>query len=531
MSYKVLVTDKLSKHGIDVLKKYKEIEVIEKETMSPEDLKKEIKNYDAVIIRSATKLTRDILEAADNLKVISRAGVGVDNIDIPAATEKGIVVMNAPSGNTISTAELTFALMIGLARKIPFAYASLQSGKWDRKTYKGIELMGKTLGVVGLGRIGGEVAKRAKAFGMNILGYDPYLSEERAASQGIKLSDLEGIYKESDFITIHTPKTPQTENMIGEKELKMMKSSVRIVNCARGGIINEAALAQALKDGIIAGAAIDVWSQEPPLDPRNPLLDAPNCLTNPHLGASTEEAQFNVAIESAESIANFLVNGVIMNSLNMPSINKEVFAKMKTYLDLSEKMGSAISQLLGDEQIEEVKITYVGDVAQDDTALLTRAALKGFFEPLLGATINYVNAIPTANSRGIKVIEQKEDFYNEFTNLICLKVTTNKDSLELWGTVYSQTHAKIVKFNEYFFEFQPEGIIISIYNEDSPGVIGKIGTILGENGVNIAGLRLGRNKETNIAMTLVLVDSEINDKIKGLLEEMEEVKSLRIIKL
>ena len=530
MKYRVMVTDKLSKKGIDELKKFSEIEVVEKDTLSAEELKKEIKDYDAVIIRSATKLTADIIQCADKLKVISRAGVGVDNIDVAAATEKGIVVMNAPSGNTISTAELTFALMISLARKVAFSYNSLKEGNWDRKSFKGVELLGKTLGVVGLGRIGTEVAKRAKAFGMDILGFDPYISEERASNLGIELATLEKIYKESDFISIHTPLTDQTRGMIGEKELAMMKNSVRIINCARGGIIDEEALAKALNEGKVAGAAIDVWSKEPPFEPRNPLLDAPNCLTIPHLGASTEEAQFYVAIESAESVANFLVNGVIVNSLNMPSLDKEVFERLKNYVTLTEKMGSAVSQLI-DGQIEQVKITFVGDIAQNDTSILTRAALKGLFEAFLGETVNYVNAIPIANSRGIKVIEQKEDFYHEYTNLICVSVNSDKAEMEIWGTVYSGTQAKFVKFNEYFFEVDPSGIFITISNQDKPGVIGKIGTILGDNNINIAGLRLGRDQKTKLALTLVKVDSDINENVKKQLQDMEEVKSLKIMKL
>ncbi|OHD56728.1 MAG: phosphoglycerate dehydrogenase [Spirochaetes bacterium GWF1_51_8] len=531
MKFKVLVTDKLEKEGIDILKKYKEIEVIEKDTMTPEELKEDIKNYDGIIIRSATKLKKDILEHADNLKVISRAGVGVDNIDIPAATAKGIVVMNAPLGNTISTAELAFSLIISLARKIPFAYASMKENKWERTKFTGTELRGKTLGVIGLGRIGTEVAKRAKAFEMNILGFDPYLSEERAKDLGIELSDLPRIYKESDFITIHTPLTEQTKGMIGKNEIEMMKKTVRIVNAARGEIVSEQALADALKEGRIAGAAVDVYSKEPPFEPRNPLLDAPNLVAVPHLGASTEEAQFMVAMESAETVANFLVHGVIVNSMNMPSINKELFEEFKVYIKLAESLGSMISQVI-EGQVEEVTVSYEGDISHKDVSLLTRAALKGLFQSFLGESVNYVNAVSMSQSRGITVTEKKDpDFSSEYTNLIRMNVRTASESMELWGCVYSSNVAKIVKFNEYFFELKPEGIFLFIYNEDKPGVVGKIGTILGGNNVNIAGLMLGRNTKTKLALSLVQIDSAIDEKVRKELEGIDAVKTLKVVKL
>jgi len=531
MKFKVLVTDKLEKEGIDILKKYKEIEVIEKDTMGPEELKADIKNYDAIIVRSATKMKKDIIEAADNLKVISRAGVGVDNIDIPAATAKGIVVMNAPMGNTISTAELAFALIISLARKIPFAYASMKEGKWERSKFNGIELKGKTLGVIGLGRIGAEVSKRARAFEMNVLGFDPYLSEERANDLGIVLSDLNRIYKESDFITIHTPLTDQTRGMIGKEQFAMMKKSLRIVNAARGEIISEQALADALKEGVIAGAAVDVYSKEPPFEPRSPLLDAPNLVTVPHLGASTEEAQFNVAMESAETVANFLVHGVIVNSMNMPSINKELFEEFKVYIKLAESLGSLISQVV-EGQVEEVTVSYEGDISHKDVSLLTRAALKGLFQSYMGESVNYVNAVSMSQSQGISVVEKKDpDFSSEYTNLIRMNVRTTKETMELWGCVYSSNVAKIVKFNDYFFELKPEGIFLFIYNDDKPGVVGKVGTVLGNNSVNIAGLMLGRDPKTKLALSMVHIDSEISDKVRKELESIDAIKKLKVIKL
>jgi len=529
MKYKVLVTDKLDKEGIEVLKKYPEIEVVEKETLKGDALKQELQGYDAIIVRSETKLTRDVIEASKGLKVISRAGVGVDNIDVAAATEKGIVVMNAPMGNTISTAEYTFAMILALARKIPFGHISLAlEGKWDRKSFKGVELYNKTLGIIGLGRIGTEVAKRAQAFGMKILGYDPFISEDKALQLGIELASLEKIYKESDFITIHTPLTEKTKGMIGKKEIEMMKKTVRIINCARGGIIDEQALADALKEGRIAGAAIDVYSKEPPFDPRNPLLDAPNCILAPHLGASTAEAQFNVAIESAEAVANFLIHGMIVNSVNMPSVSKEVYNKIRGYIKLAEKMGLFTSQLL-EGQIEEVQIGYFGDISE--TSLITKSFLKGMFEPFMGDTVNYVNSTNVANSRGIKVIEQKEEISTEYTNLITTTIKSDKEVLTIWATMHTTTNGRIVRINDYYFEIELEGNLLIIYNEDRPGMIGHIGTIMGENNINIASMKVGRDLNKKLALTILNIDSPVTDEIESRLRKVQGIKFVKSIKI
>lgn len=529
MKYKILVTDKLDKEGVEILKKYPELEVIEKETLKGDDLKKELQGYDAIIVRSETKLTRDIIEASSGLKVIARAGVGVDNIDVQAATEKGIVVMNAPSGNTISTAEHTFAMMLSLARKIPFAHISLaKEGKWDRKSFKGNELYGKTLGIIGMGKIGTEVALRAKAFGMKILAFDPFVSEEKAEQLGIELSSLEKIYKESDFITVHTPLTEKTKGMIGKKEIEMMKKSVKIINCARGGIIDEEALANALKEGRIAGAAIDVFSKEPPFEPRNPLLDAPNCILVPHLGASTAEAQFNVAVESAEAVANFFVHGMIVNSVNMPSISKEVYQQIKSYIELSEKMGAFIAQLV-EGQTEEVKLSYYGDIKE--TSLITKAFLKGMFEPFMGDTVNYVNSTITATSRGIKVSEEKEEISTDYNNIVAVNVKTDKDNITLWGTVHSNNKGRIVKINDYYFEVETEGNLVVIYNEDKPGVIGNIGTIMGTHNINIASMKVGRDKRQNLALTIINIDSPLSDDAYNQLKNVPGIKVVKKIKL
>jgi len=531
MKYKVLVTDKLDKEGVELLKSYKELEVIEKETLKGDALKAELKGYDAIIVRSDTKLTGDVIKASEGLKVISRAGVGVDNIDVNAATEKGIVVMNAPLGNTISTAEYTFAMMISLARKIPFAHMkTVMEKQWDRKSFKGVELLGKTLGIIGLGRIGTEVAKRARAFGMKILGYDPYVSEEFAVQNGIELSSLERIYKESDFITIHTPLTDQTRGMIGKKEIEMMKKNVRIINCARGGIVDEKALAEALKEGRVAGAAIDVYSKEPPFEPLNPLFEAPNCILNPHLGASTSEAQFNVAVESAQAVANFLIHGIVVNSVNMPSISKEEFQNLKGYINLSEKIGSMISQCI-EGQIEEVYVSCIGEVKEKDISIITRATLKGLFQSFLGDTVNYVNSTATAKSRGIKIKEEIKQEEIEYTNLLSITIKSDKEEMNLWGTVYSSNHGKIVKFNDYFFEITPKGTFLVINNQDKPGVIGRIGSIMGENKINIASMHVSRNTTSQEALTILNVDTEVNESIVNLLLKVPEITRLKVVRL
>ncbi|MCX7882044.1 MAG: phosphoglycerate dehydrogenase [Brevinematales bacterium] len=528
--FRILVTDKLDVEGVEILRRYKEFEVVEKETLKGEALIQELKGYDAIIVRSETKLTKEVLEASEGLKIIARAGVGVDNIDVPTATKKGIVVVNAPSGNTISTAEYTFAMMIALARKIPFAHASMQQKVWDRKSFKGVELLNKTIGIIGLGRIGTEVAKRARAFGMRVLGYDPYLSEEMAHKLEIELSSLEKIYKESDFITVHTPLTDATRGLIGKKEIEMMKKSVRIINCARGGIIDEVALAEALKSGRIAGAAIDVYSKEPPFDSANPLLDAPNCILAPHLGASTAEAQYNVAIESAEAVANFLLHGMIVNSVNMPSVSKEDFNRLKAFVQLAERLGNMAGQIL-EGQLEGVRVVGHGEISAKDVNLLVRSLLKGLFMPFLGDTVNYVNSLPTAQSRGIRIEEVMDDTPCEYTNLIKVFVKSDKEELELWGTVYAQTHGKMVNFNNYFFEATPSGNMILIANDDVPGVVGRVGTILGDKGINIANMHVGRKKETKKALILVAIDQKPEEEVLLQLTQVPGVNKVKFLVL
>ncbi len=527
---KVLISDPLSEKGLEILKKENFIEIVEKTKMTEDELCEEIKGKDAIIIRSGTKVTRKVIECADELKVIARAGVGLDNVDIEAATEKGIVVMNAPAGNTISTAEHTFALILSLARKIPWAYNSLQSGEWKRSKFKGVELFRKTLGIIGLGRIGTEVAKRAKAFGMTVIAYDPFTSEERASSLGIELVDLDEIYENSDFITVHVPLNENTKGMIGEREIKKMKDGVRIINAARGGIVDEEALAKALEEGKVAGAAVDVYSSEPPSED-NPLLKAPNCLTTPHLGASTSEAQENVAVETAEAIVDFFKNGIIRNSVNIPSIDVDSLENLRGFVELSERMGKIIAQLV-EEPVEEVNIVYSGGVASEDTKILTRSFIKGFLEPSMGEGVNYVNAPVLLDSKGIKISETFEKVSSsEFSDLIKAIVKTDGREYELWGTVYNKYDPKIVRFGPYFFEVDPEGIMLIVQNRDKPGVVGAIGTILGKRGVNIASMKLAREKKGEKALMLFTIDSEISDDVKREILDLNDVIDLKVLKI
>ncbi|MFH1248246.1 MAG: phosphoglycerate dehydrogenase, partial [Candidatus Omnitrophota bacterium] len=411
---KILVSDALSEEGLKILKDNKDFQVDVKVGMKPEELKQVIKDYDALLVRSATKVTKDIIAEAKKLKVIGRAGVGLDNVDLPAATEKGIVVMNTPAGNTISTCEQTFSLMLALARNIPVANSTTKAGEWKRSKLMGIELYQKTLGIIGLGRIGSELAKRAISFGMKVLAYDPYLSKEAAERQGILMVELADIYKQADFITVHVPLTENTKSMISDKEFSLMKKTARVINCARGGIINEQALARAIKEGKIAGAALDVFEKEPP-DPASELLKMDNVVVSCHLGASTEEAQLNVAIEVAECVRDYLSGKGIRNAANYPSIDAELYRVLKPYIVMAEQLGSFSSQVT-EGRIAEVDIKYSGEITKYDTASLTMALIKGLLTPLLPEAVNFINALSIAKSRGIKINQTKtfadEDFIN-----------------------------------------------------------------------------------------------------------------------
>lgn len=513
---KVLISDNIAPKCIEILKNAG-LEVDVKTGMKPDELKSCIGEYHGLVIRSATKVTSEIIEAAKNLKVIGRAGSGLDNVDKTAATKKGIVVMNTPGGNTITTAEHTIALIVSLARKIPQASMSMKAGKWEKKKFLGVELFNKTLGIIGIGNIGSQVAKRMQAFSMNIIAYDPFLSEEKAKTMGVEKVDLEELFRRSDFITIHTPLTPETKNMINKDTIRLMKNNVMIINCARGGIVNEKDLFDALLEGKVGAAALDVFEKEPVLD--NPLVTLDNVITTPHLGASTKEAQENVAVSVAEQVVDYLVYGTIRNAINFPSIPSDQVARLQPYINLSEKIGAFAAQIF-EGGVTELTVEYHGDASQIDTAPVTIAAVKGFLTPILEETVNFVNALVIAKERGIEVKELKSSDEGDYQSMIALRAKANTGESYFAGTLFSKKDPRIVMIDNFKVEIVPHGELLFMYNNDKPGVIGNIGTLLGKNNINIARMHFGRETPGGMAISVVSIDapasSELIDEIKKL---------------
>jgi len=528
MPIKILVSDPLAEEGLAILQKEKSFKVEVKSKLPPEELKKAIKDCEAVIIRSATKLTADIIEAAGKLKVIGRAGVGLDNVDLNTATKKGIMVVNAPGGNTISTAEHTMSMILALSRNIPQATKSIKGGEWNRKKFMGAELYGKILGIIGLGRIGSAVAKRALSFKMKVIAYDPFLPVERAKKLEIELVDLEELFKKADYITLHTPMTDETHHMIGEKELKIMKYGVRIINCARGGLIDEEALARAVEGGKVQGAALDVFEKEPPN--KSGLLSMDNVIATPHLGASTEEAQINVAKDIAKTVRDVLLERGIRNTVNMPSVEPEALKVIQPYINLAEKIGSMHAQL-SKGRIKEVRIRYVGDIINHELAPVTIALVKGMLTPILQETVNYVNASFMAKERGINIIESKSSQIEDFANLVWVEVKSNVGKKQIMGTLFTKTDARIVKIDEFYVEAIPSGYMLVIHNNDLPGVVGDIGNILGKNRINIAGMSFGRERAGGAAITVMNVDSEVSAKVLDQIKKAKNINDVTLIKL
>ena len=457
--------------------------------------------------------------------MIGRAGVGLDNVDLKAATEKGIVAMNTPAGNTTSTAEQTMSLIMALSRNIPQAVASLKAGKWERSKFTGVELYGKVLGIVGLGRIGSTVAKMAHAFGMKIIGYDPYLSAQIAEKNGIKLVELDEIYKTSDYITVHIPKTEETTHLIGEAQMALMKKTVRLINCARGGIIEEGALIKALQEKRIAGAALDVYEAEPP-DFQSLLFKLDNCVTTPHLGASTTEAQLNVAVEIAQAVLDALSGAGIRNAANFPSLSMEAYKVIEPYLDLAQRMGKFAGQLV-QGRIHAVTITYSGAVAQEKVTAVTMALSHGLLSPILGEGVNTINALNMMKERGINIKETISNQEGEYVNAIALDITTDKEPFSLLGTLSSNKQPRIVKINNVYVEASPQGHMLLINNNDKPGIVGVIGTLLASENINIAGITLGRENQQGVAVSVVNVDSQIPE---GLIEKLRQTKNILFVK-
>ncbi len=526
--FKILICDDLASEGLTLFNNEKNLNVFIKTKLPLEELKREIADCDACVVRSGTQLTKEVIEAAQKLKVIGRAGVGLDNVDVEAASKKGIVVINTPGGNTISAAEHTFCLLMALARNIPQADSSMKKGEWERKKFTGVELYDKVLGVLGLGRIGTEVAKRAQSFGMRVLAYDPYLRVERANQLGVELVTLDAILAQSDFMTLHMPLSTDNKYIIGESELGKVKKGVRIINCARGGLIDEAALAKAIQSGRVAGAALDVFESEPPKN--SALLNLPSVIATPHLGASTEEAQIAVAVDVAQSIVDFLMGRGIRNAVNVPSLDPEVFKVLQPYISLAEKLGSLQTQLL-EGHILQVDVSYHGEIVEYETTTMTVAIIKGLLTPILAENVNYVNASVLAKERGIKITESKSSGLTNFSNLIQVDVKTDKKVSRVAGTLFTREDPRIVAIDNFDVEAVPEGYMVLISNRDVPGIVGQIGTILGDNGINIAGMTLGRDKPGGQAISLVKIDSAIPDKLMQEIKKAKNILDAKLIKL
>lgn len=526
---KILVSDPLSEEGLKILKEVKDFQVEVKLELKPEALKEIIKDYDALIVRSATKVTKDILSSANKLKVIGRAGVGLDNVDLEAATQKGIIVMNTPAGNTISTAEHTLSMILALSRSIPQANASVKKGEWKRTKFMGVELYNKTLGIVGLGKIGSEVARRALSFGMKILAYDPFLSREVAEKLGVEVVELKELFARSDYITVHTPLTEETKHIISGPEFGLMKKGCRIINCARGGIIDESALLKAIKEGKVAGAALDVFEQEP-LPADSELLKLDNLITTCHLGASTEEAQVNVAIEIAGCVRDYLLGKGIRNAANYPCLEAEVCKVMEPYINLAEKLGAFSSQLT-EGRLQELNLNYSGQLSLYETSPVTLAIVKGVLKPILQETVNFINSVSLAKERGIRINEIKSSKEEEFVNSIQLEIKTDKETKKVTGTLSSNNLPRIVKIDASYVEASPQGEMIVINNWDRPGIIGNLGTLLGKHNINIATMTFGREKPGGRAISVLNVDSRVSADILESIRKLENILAVKVIRL
>jgi D-3-phosphoglycerate dehydrogenase len=526
---KVLVADPISERGIAELSSGGQLDVTVRTGLKEDQLLEIIGDFSGLVVRSQTKATARLIDAAHALKVIGRAGVGVDNVDVEAATRRGIIVMNTPGGNTISTAEHAFSLLVSIARNIPQADASMKAGKWDRKKFEGVELCSKTLAVIGMGRIGTEIARRAMAFGMRVLAYDPYLAASRARVLQVELIDqLDELLPRADFITLHMPMTPETHHMIDARRLSIVKPGVRIINCARGGLIDEAALADALRDGRVAAAALDVYETEPP-GADFPLRDLPNVVLTPHLGASTAEAQESVGIEVAQQIRAALIDGEIRNAVNVPNIDARTLAIIAPYLDLAARLGRFVSQV-APKRCERLNVNYSGKVSEANTTPITRAVLQGFLEAAGGRDVNQVNAPALAESLGLKITETRVSVAGDFTELIEVSAGCGGEAVTLAATFFGAT-PRIVTINGRHVEARPAGILLLLENRDRPGIVGMVGTRLATHNVNIAGMSLSRNEAGGRALTVLNLDTAPEQAVIDDLLSNEDIYSARVIRL
>ncbi len=520
---KVLISDQLSERALDIFKS-RGLEVDFRPGMSAAEQIAIIGNYDGLAIRSATKVTADMLAAASNLKVIGRAGIGVDNVDVAAATARGIVVMNTPYGNTITTAEHAIAMLFATARQIPAADASTQAGKWEKSRFMGVELTGKTLGLIGCGNIGSIVAERALGLRMRVLAFDPFLSENRARDLGVEKGELDQVLSRSDFITLHTPMTDQTRGMINKASLAKCKPGVRIVNCARGGLVVEEDLAEALKSGHVAGAAFDVFTVEPAKE--NPLFGAPNFIATPHLGAATEEAQENVALQVAEQMSDYLLSGAVSNAINMPSISAEDAPKLKPYMELAARLGSFAGQLT-ETGLRKVTMTYRGQVAALNTKPLTAIALEGLLKPHVDS-VNMVNAPLMARERGIEVTEISNEEIENYQATITVSVETDRRQRSASGAIFGGA-PRLVQMHDARMEAELKGFMLFVRNQDKPGFIGRLGSTLGNAGVNIANFHLGRAEGDGSAVALIQLDSACPPEVLQTLESLPDVLTVKTL--
>ncbi|MFB2878381.1 phosphoglycerate dehydrogenase [Floridanema aerugineum] len=517
---KVLVSDPIDQAGIDILSQVAQVDV--KTGLPAEELVRIIPEYDALMIRSETRVTQEVIAAAKQLKIIGRAGVGVDNVDVPAATRQGIVVVNSPEGNTIAAAEHAIALMLALSRSIPDANTSVKSGKWERKKFVGTEVYKKTLGIVGLGKIGSHVAAVAKAMGMKLLAFDPFISTERAEHIGCRLVDLDMLFREADYITLHIPKTPETTNLINAEALAKMKPTTRIINCARGGIIDEAALAEAVKEGKIAGAALDVFAKEP-------LGESPLCqmgkdvILTPHLGASTAEAQVNVAIDVAEQIRDVLLGLPARSAVNIPGLYPDVLEKLKPYLRLAETLGNLVSQLAGG-RVESLNVHLQGELATNDSKPIVIAALKGLLYQALRERVNYVNASIEAKERGIRVIETRDNAVRDYAGSLHLEAKGSLGEHSVTGALLGDGEIHITDINDFPINVPPTHHMLFTLHRDMPGIIGKIGSLLGSFNVNIASMQVGRKIVRGDAVMVLSLDDPLPE---GVLTEILKVPGIR----
>ncbi|KJR97870.1 MAG: 3-phosphoglycerate dehydrogenase [Desulfobulbaceae bacterium BRH_c16a] len=526
---KVLISDNLSQVGIDVLKK-SGLQVDVNTGLPPEELKKIIGDYDGLIIRSATRVTAELLESAHKLKVVGRAGIGLDNVDIPAASQKGIVVMNAPDGNATTAAEHAIAMMMSLSRNIPQACMSMRAGKWEKKKFMGREVTGKTFGVIGIGRIGGIAASRAQGLKMKTIAYDPHMPKEMAEKIGVELVSLEDLARRSDYISVHVPLTKETRHIVSTAFLDNMKNDAMFIDCARGGVCDEEALYEALVNNKIAGAALDVFAKEPTTLENCPLLGLDNFIATPHLGASTNEAQESVALIIAEQIADYLLKGSVTNAVNVPSVSDEVLAQVGPYLTLGEMLGCLHMQI-AKGGVEEVNIEYSGELAELKTSPITVAFLKGLFMPILKDAVNYVNAPVIAKERGIRVIESKSDTSDDFVNTLSIKVTTSEGENVLVGTVFGRNEPRLVRLNSFRLEALVSGPMLLVYNNDVPGVIGALGTTLGKAGVNISRMTVGREEESNQNIILLSTDELVSKELLSKVHELADITNAQVLDL